>query len=189
MRAEVDSVLAALTRVTSGGEADLRQPFQSLTAEVKKTHSNADYAEDLAGALQRRADSHLSAWESEAKRITNEDLRAKAAARQAAVRGQYNRIVSSARELDGSYKRFILGIDNVYRYLDNDLTREGTASAASAAGDVDGLGREVQRQIDAVAFELGEGAGALSPTIGSVTAPSAESTPAAQPAPAAEPAK
>jgi hypothetical protein len=169
-RTQADKTLAALAEVMNG-QGDLRQPFVNFTVavgELAETHRRvATRTDDMRGGARE----YITGWEVEVLGVEDADLRKQAEQRRNQVRANYTRINESLKSSREVYGRFETALNDLQRFLANDLTREGVNGATGSSQKTRDAGAALRTQIDASVAELDRVMGEMTPAGPVKTAP------------------
>jgi len=155
-RDQLQQTVDALDVLVKQKTGDLRPTYNTYVAEVKKTHSAADWTASRGSSMQKASADYFGAWQAEVGGIANESLRKKAQKRLDAVRKSYDKVVASLQDAAKEFRPFLSNLDDVEKTLANDITPGGVKAIRGTASDANFNVKKVRRYIADAIEELGK---------------------------------
>jgi hypothetical protein len=155
-RDQLQQTVDALDVLVKQKTGDLRPTYNAYVAEVKKTHSAADWTVSRAPSMQKASADYFGTWQAEVGGIANESLRKKAQKRLDAVRKSYDKVVASLQEAGKEFRPFLSNLDDIEKTLANDITPGGVKAIRGTADDANFNVKKVRRDIADAIEELGK---------------------------------
>jgi len=149
----VDKTQQALTQLAAA-QGDVRPPYQAFARAVADLRSSADRARRDAEAMQERGRDYLASWEKEMAQVSDPQMRAGAAERQAAVRATYREIADTNRDTRASYESYMKKLQEIQKALANDLTPGGVDTVRPAIEAALADGEALKPQLAALRGQL-----------------------------------
>lgn len=164
-RTQADKTLAALSEVVNG-QGDLQQPLVNFTTAINDLSAAQQKVLQRIEEMRGGAREYLTGWEVEVLGVEDPELRHQAEQRRNQVRGNYTRINESLKTGRAAYERFETSLNDLQRFLANDLTPAGVKGAAASAQKTRDAGNALRQQIDASVAELDRVSGEMTPAGG-----------------------
>jgi len=153
-RDQLQQTVDALDVLVKQKTGDLRPTYNDYVAEVKKTHSAADWTVSRGPSMQKASADYFGAWQAEVGGIANESLRKKAQKRLDAVRKSYDKVVVSLQEAGKEFRPFLSNLDDIEKTLANDITPGGVKAIRGTVSDANFNMKKVRRDIADAIEEL-----------------------------------
>ena len=169
-RAEVDRAVANLGKVEAR-PPKLTPAFNDYKASVAAVKRRAQIVKERVQDMRLRSAEYSNAWASDTQKLSSPELRDVAEARNQRVTAQYAKIDASAQALRDAYGPFITQLEDVERYLANDLTYSGVSAGAPMFGMVRSSADTLRQRIDQLTADLDATTARLSPTTTPVPTP------------------
>lgn len=118
----VQAAAKTLAQVQAG---DIRGAYERYSKEARKLRALAADARDQGQAMRKRSKSYFARWEKELAQISNRDLKQMSQERQALLQSEYGEISAAMNALSQAYVTFEATLDDVEKFLGNDLTPTG----------------------------------------------------------------
>jgi hypothetical protein len=141
-------------RALTSGSGDLRSAFNKYSDNVKKMQDISKNARQRAAAMREKTDAYTQAWQKELEGITDAELRKASEERAAAAKKEFEKVRSVAQEARAAYEPYMQGLQDVEKFLANDLTAGGVASARTKADETIRAGDTLQARLTALEAEL-----------------------------------
>lgn len=162
-RGEVERATANLAKIEAK-PAKLSPAFDDYKRSVAAVRRRSEIVNARVQDMRLRSAEYSNAWQNETQQISSPELRDVARARNERVSAQYQKVDASAQAVRAAYGPFLTQLDDVERYLANDLTYTGIDAAAPMFDTVRSSADELLRQIDKLQADLDATTARLSPT-------------------------
>jgi hypothetical protein len=151
---QVSATVAAMNGLPGKTGETLVGQYKQFVKEYDKTQALAEEARKHAGNLASNRAEQQKAWEAEAAKLQDPALKQRAEARRTAQAQALEPLTASMRDTNTSFQAFMNNLNDIKKYLDQDLTPGGVASikdvmaranqnAAPVMQDLDRLGRSL----------------------------------------------
>ena len=151
---QIDNTLKALAQVTDPKQEDLKAAYDNFTNQLARTNDQADKLKREADAMRTAREKYFAGWEEKVADIDNPTIRASAEARRTRMRDSQERIVTKSQAVRDAYQPFMKDLQDIKKYLDQDLSKDSIADIGDAVKKVQADGAIVKQKIDAVVAEL-----------------------------------
>lgn len=159
-KADVQQANEALDKLGSGKK--IEQTFGQYTSAVTKVRAAGDRAREKGADMRARQRQYVDNWEREMAATSNPELKAGAAQRRDAVRGDFGRVMLAAQAVTDSYRPYVSHLEDIRRALSNDLTPAGLAPAKPVIAKAKQEGQALLQNIDGLIAQLDAMAGNMS---------------------------
>ena len=153
-RDQLQATLVALNALTKQQKGDLRPTYNAYVAEVKKTHSAANWTVSRVTSMQGASKDYFGGWQAEINSINNESLRKKAQKRMNSVKKSYDNATSALMEAGQKFKPYLSDLDDVEKTLANDVTPGGVKAVKGTVSDANWNMKKVRSSIADALEEL-----------------------------------
>jgi hypothetical protein len=144
----------SLKQLTMQTEGDLRSSFNKYDSNVKKTQSIAEGARKRAAAMRENTDAYVAQWRDELGTIDDPELRKISESRATAAKAEFEKIRSLAQDARTAYEPYRKGLEDVQKYLANDLTAGGVQAVQPKATATIAQGDALHQKLMALQTEL-----------------------------------
>jgi hypothetical protein len=174
VKSSTHTALETLGNLLAQANPESKTMFGAFSDQVKGAEKSADGFSDAFDDLRSDANDHFGTWQEENSSIEDFDIRRQADERRSATLDAYGKCERQAVKVVERSKPALAKFKDLRKYLNNDQTAAGIASAAGFAKPLEELNGELTQAIDALVAELDE----LTPLIAPSAAPSAAAKPA-----------
>jgi hypothetical protein len=163
---QIDRTLASLNELAEPGQADLKGAYKRYSENVDLLDRQAQRARMDADSMRQARAQYFSQWQATMAETDNPTLRQAAADRRARLRAGEERIVTAAGDLKESYDPFMRDLQDVRKFLADDLSADRASILGPLAKKSNQSGATVKHKIDALIAEVDavEGPAAQQPT-------------------------
>ncbi|HEY0008693.1 MAG TPA: DUF2959 family protein [Tepidisphaeraceae bacterium] len=165
---EIQESLDALNMLEKQN-TDLTSAFTVFKKEVQDVKKQAANVRTAATDMRTRATEYRSEWRADIGTLSNEELRQSARERAQTVEKRFERINELYSQVNINYGPYVSDLDDLQKFLSNDLTSRGVTAASPAFNKARTDGEKLRSSIRELSSELEQTSTALSPT----TAPAA----------------
>lgn len=160
---------AALNALLENPSADPKPQFKTFVSKVdslaKRDKSFGSTVAKMHSAMQ----AHLKAWQEQNAQINDEDIREQAEERREGVVKAGEKLQSLAKDVSDASAPMLTMFRDVQKYLNNDLSPEGIASAKSMVKKAGSMGGDLAEAVDDLTERIDEVVARMQP--GSEPAP------------------
>lgn len=151
---QLDSTMAALAELTDPQQQDLRGAYNRYSDQLARMNEHAQTIKAEADGMRASRDAYFAKWEEKTSDIDNPTIRASAEARRKRLRDAHDEIVTASGEARDAYVPFMKDLQDIKKYLSNDLTKSSIADLGDAVKKVQASGAAVKQKIDSVLATL-----------------------------------
>lgn len=163
---QLDTTLRSLDELIHQASGDLRPRFELFSHNLCELASCDQAIAGQARSVRRSGDSYFASWDKELKDIQQPDIREQSARRRVQAKESFEKLGARLRNSGAVFRPLLGRLKDTRRALSNDLTVQGTASAAGLAAKVNQDAAEVRKYMDVLVTELDRVAAELSPVKG-----------------------
>jgi|GEM_PF-4558659 len=163
----VDKTMAALDALINKPSGSLGSDYKTFSDKLGSLKSGYSDLKDAISNVSSGQSKYMAAWEKQIQSISNSDIQAVAESNYKNAQRDFSRFTSRAKTTETSGGRFITYLDNMKKYLSNDLSSTGIQGASGLLGKAKSRATTFKHDLG----KLGEDASRLSsdlkPTAGS----------------------
>lgn len=151
---EIDDILASLNTLATPGQTDLRGSYDKYCNNLGQMNDHAQALKVEADAMRASRDDYFGKWEEKVTEIDNPTIRASAEARRKRLRDAHEKIVTASSEAKDAYVPFMKDLEDIRKYLANDLSSSSIADLGDAIKKVQTDGAVVKGKIATIVSTL-----------------------------------
>jgi hypothetical protein len=151
---QIDKTLTSLAALTDPAQTDLRGAYNTYCDNLARMNEHAQTMKGEADEMRASRDQYFGKWEEKVTEIDNPTIRASAEARRKRLRDSHEKIVTSSNEVRDAYQPFMKDLQDIKKFLANDLSKGAVADIADAVKKVQADGADVKAKIGAVVDTL-----------------------------------
>jgi hypothetical protein len=140
-----------------------RDAFKQFTKSLANLESTAAKAKKRAADVKAQGQAYFANWEKELAQLKNPEIRSLAVQQRAKLQAAFDSIKTVATPLKAQFDPWLSNLQDLQKYLSNDLTISGVDAAKPLFSRTQTEGFEVQKSMDALVAELNTVAAALTP--------------------------
>jgi len=125
-----------------------QETFETFERELTNLEDGAARSRKTFGKMDGRADTFFGGWSEDSAEITDADLKKSSESRRAALKANYDRLEEGQRAADEALARYVHTLTDLRRYLENDLTAAGIASASASIQRAFPDGAALRKQLE-----------------------------------------
>lgn len=144
---QLDAIGASLDELTKPGQADLKQAFDLFsenTSEIKKMQQ--DFSEH-ATEMEANGKTYFEEWEKNNQNYDNTEIQNRSEERRATLSQTFDRITQNNVGVKEAFQEYVSDINEIERFLSNDLTSEGIESISSTTNKVVNNGSHLKNEL------------------------------------------
>jgi hypothetical protein len=147
---QIDRTLASLAEVTDPNQQDLRGAFDRYCDNLARMREQSDVVHREADEMRASRDQYFAKWEQRVTEIDNPTIRASAEARRKRLRDAHEQIVTASSEAKDAYVPFMKDLEDIRKYLANDLSKSAIGDLGDAVKKVQADGQAVKGKIASI---------------------------------------
>lgn len=151
---QIDATLASLANLNDPGQTDLTGAYNNYCDQLARMKEMSATLKTEADAMRASRDAYFSKWDEKVSEIDNPTIRQSAEARRKRLRDAHEQIITTSSEAKDAYVPFMKDLEDVRKYLANDLSKSSLADINDAVKSVQSNGVIVKNKIDAIVRTL-----------------------------------
>lgn len=168
-KAQVRATMASLNSLVGQPGTDLGTQYKQFVREVKNTDKRATRLRKQTERMNTQSGSYFDTWQTELETIQNPDIRKRSEERRAKAFDSYKKIDTAMQGANESLVPFISDLQDIQRYLGNDLTAQGIAAISDVVKETNTNAETVEKKLDAAIAEIDRVAAEMAASKGSQT--------------------
>lgn len=163
IKKEVDNTMVALDKIVTTAATDPRKAFKDFDKAVPQIDDAAKKAKKRGEDIKARGQAYFQAWEKELASVNNPEIRQLAEERKVKLQATFGSIRTSMEPVRDQFNTWLADLNDLQKYLSNDLTIGGIDAAKELIGKAKAEGQGVQQSLDKVIAELNTVVATLTP--------------------------
>jgi len=159
----VDDTLQAMDQIEVTADTDPRPAYEKFSGKVAALQSAAAKADKRGQDMKGQGQAYFAQWEEQLAQLRNPQIKQLAEARKTKLWESFTSITNVAEPLKAQFDPWLSDVEDLQKYLSNDLTIAGVDAAKSQFVKTKADGLEVEKSMDALVAELNSIAAALTP--------------------------
>lgn len=159
----VDDTVKSLGQVAVTANTDPRPAFVQFSKSLANLEATAAKAKTRAQDMKAQGQAYFASWEAQLAQIKNPEIKNLAVQQRAKLQATFANIRTVAAPLQAQFDPWLSDLQDLRKYLSNDLTISGVDAAKSLFARTQTEGFEVQKSMDALVAELNTVAATLTP--------------------------
>jgi TolA-binding protein len=159
---QVKATMTSLNTLVGQPGTDLGTQYKQFVREVKNTDKRATRLRKQTEKMNAQSGSYFDIWQTELETIQNPDIRKRSEERRAKAFDSYKKIDTAMQAANESLVPFISDLQDIQRYLGNDLTAQGIAAISDVVKKTNTNAETVEKKLDAAIAEIDRVAGEMS---------------------------
>ena len=159
----VDDTVKSLGQVAVTANTNPRDAFKQFTKSLANLESTAANAKKRAADVKAQGQAYFAKWEKELAQLKNPEIRNLAVQQRTKLQAAFDSIKTVATPLKAQFDPWLSNLQDLQKYLSNDLTISGVDAAKPLFAKTQTEGFEVQKSMDALVAELNTVAATLTP--------------------------
>jgi hypothetical protein len=131
---QIDVTGSSLDALMVPGAPDLKKPFDTYSKNLHQLDSDGKRTIKRMDDMRARNKEYFAEWEKQGDTYTNPEIRQLSDERRSNLAGIYARIPEAGMGVKGAYRAYLNDLQEIQRYLSNDLTPKGIEAIAPMAG-------------------------------------------------------
>lgn len=159
----IDATMKSLGDIAATANTDPRKAFNQFSKDVANLDSTADKIRKRAQSMKEQGEAYFKQWETELTHVNNPEIRSLAEQRRAKLQETFQSIRKYTEPLKGQCEPWMSNLEDLEKYLGNDLTIGGVDAAKPLFTKTTEEGLAVQKSMDALVAELNTIAATITP--------------------------
>jgi gas vesicle protein len=150
----IDATMASLGQIEATAASDPRPAFEQYSKDVANLDSTAQRIRKRGQEMREQGKAYFDQWEQQLAEVKNPEIQALAKQRRAKLQEAFENIKSVAEPLKAKFDPWMSDLQDLQKYLANDITVNGVDAAKGLFKKAEDSGVEVQKSMDALIKEL-----------------------------------
>lgn len=163
-KAQIDLAVAALDDLVNNPQADMKKQYATFSSAVDSLNKSVDKARDRALDARAKREEYLAQWKADTEAISNPDLKARALQRMGDAKASFERLREHLDAIRTTAAPFHSDINDLRRYLGNDLTPAGVKSVSDLVTKTRSGATDTKTKIDEAIAEIDRVSAEISPS-------------------------
>ena len=147
---QLDAIGASLDELTKPGQADLKISFDLFSENASKIKKmEQDFAKH-AGQMEDAGKAYFAEWDKNSQQYDNSDIQERSNERRAVLGQTYDKIAQNNVGVKEVFKTYVSDINEIERFLSNDLTRDGIDSITTISDKVVNNGTHLKNELQSL---------------------------------------
>lgn len=144
---QIDAIGASLDELTKPGQADMKRAFNLYSDNASKIKEMQKGFAEHSSEMEASGKAYFAEWDSDKQNYDNPEIQRKSNERRAALGETYDKIAQNNLGVKEAFKTYVSDINEIQRFLSNDLTGDGIDSITSTANDVVDNGTHLKNEL------------------------------------------
>lgn len=144
---QLDGINSSLDELTKPGQADLKKAFEVFSensSKIKKMEK--DFAKDAA-QMESSGKTYFESWDKNSQKYNNPDIQERSDERRAELSKTYDKIAQNNVGVKDAFKTYVSDMNEIERFLSNDLTSDGVDSITPIADKAVNNGSHLKNEL------------------------------------------
>lgn len=153
---QLDAIGASLDELTRPGQADMKSAFDLFSdnaSDIKKMEKN--FAKHAA-RMEASGKAYFSEWEKDSQKYDNPDIQRQSDDRRAELGHTYDKIAQNNVGVKEAFQTYVSDINEIERFLSNDLTGAGINSITRISDKVVNNGSHLKSELQNLQAAIAE---------------------------------
>lgn len=144
---QIDAINNSLDELTKAGQADLKRAFDLFSENANKIKNMEKSFAEHADEMEESGEAYFSEWGSDKQNYDNPEIQRQSEERRAELAETYDKIAENNIGVKEAFQTYVSDINEIQRFLSNDLTGAGIKSIATIADDVVDNGSNLKNEL------------------------------------------
>jgi DNA repair exonuclease SbcCD ATPase subunit len=151
IKTQIGTTIEALNGVVqSANGGDTKAAFKKYSDQIKAMDKQIQKTKGYAQKMKEQGAAYFKAWEEKMGAVTNEEMKAKAAARRTELQAQYDQIQAGIEEAKTNSGKFWQDLQDLQKYYASDLSPKGIAGTADLVTKTTADSKTIEGYMDKV---------------------------------------
>ncbi len=144
---QIDAINNSLDELTKPGQADLKRAFDLFSDNADRIKNmERDFSKN-ADKMEESGKAYFDAWDSDSEQYDNPEIQQRSDERRAELARTYDKIAENNMGVKEAFQAYVSDINEIERFLSNDLTRDGINSISSISDNVVNNGATLRNEL------------------------------------------
>lgn len=144
---QLDAIGASLDGLTKPGQADTKKAFDVFSGNASKIKEMERNFTKHAAEMETSGKAYFKEWDSDKQNYDNTDIQRESNERRAALGETYDKIALNNIGVKEAFQTYVSDINEIQRFLSNDLTSEGMDSITPISDKVVNNGTQLKNEL------------------------------------------
>lgn len=144
---QLDAIGASLNELTKPGQADTKKAFNVFSDNASKIKKMQQDFAVHANEMEASGKAYFAEWDSDEQNYDNPDIQRKSDERRAALGETYDKIALNNVGVKEAFRTYVSDVNEIERFLSNDLTSDGMDSISRTADQVVDNGTHLKNEL------------------------------------------
>lgn len=147
---QLDAIGASLDELTKPGQADLKRAFELFSDNASKIKDmQQDFAEH-ADKMEASGKTYFDEWDSDNQKYDNPEIQMRSNERREELGDTYDKIAQNNVGVKEAFRKYVSDINEIERFLSNDLTSDGLDSIAVVTNKALNNGTQLKNELQSL---------------------------------------
>ncbi len=144
---QLDAIGNSLDELTKPGQADMKRAFELFSNNASKIKEMEKDFTKHASEMEASGKIYFKEWDSDKQNYDNPDIQRQSDQRRATLGKIYDKIALNNMGVKEAFQTYVSDINEIQRFLSNDLTSDGIDSITRTADDVVDNGTHLKNEL------------------------------------------
>lgn len=144
---QLDAIGNSLDELTKPGQADMKRAFELFSDNASKIKKMEQEFTKHASEMEANGKAYFAEWDSDKQNYDNPDIQRQSDQRRAALGETYDKIAENNVGVKEAFQTYVSDINEIERFLSNDLTSDGIDSITRTADKVVDNGTHLKNEL------------------------------------------
>lgn len=144
---QLDAINSSLDELTKPNQAELKKAFDLFSDNASKIKNMEEDFSKHAARMEGSIKTYLAEWDKDSQQYDNPDIQKQSNERREALGETYNNIAENNIGVKDAFKTYVSDINEIERFLSNDLTSDGINSIESISEEVVDNGSHLKNEL------------------------------------------
>lgn len=144
---QLDAIGASLDELTKPKQADRKKAFDLFSDNASKIKEMQQDFSKHASDMEASGKAYFSKWDSDKQNYDNPEIQRKSEQRRETLGETYDKIAQNNIGVKEAFQTYVSDINQIERFLSNDLTADGIDAISSTANKVVGNGTQLRNEL------------------------------------------
>lgn len=144
---QLDAINSSLDELTKPGQADLKKAFDLFSDNASKIKNMEEDFSKNATRMENSIKTYLEEWDKDSQQYDNPDIQRRSDERREALGETYDNIAENNVGVKDAFQEYVSDINEIERFLSNDLTSDGINSIESISEEVVENGSNLKNEL------------------------------------------
>jgi IS1 family transposase len=154
--AKIDACVNTLKNLVDSPQGDLVNRFKLYSTAVGELQSTAEHVKSKVSGMRETGNEYFKAWDEQAAKIQNEDIKNRSAERKAEMQKRFTEIKAAYIKAGDEFRPFMQNLKDIQTALSTDLTSGGVSAIKGVADKTIADSEKVKASVNELATKFRE---------------------------------